>query len=134
MKRANTTQFTCAVFFSFQWPFRVDPKAILSNIFGHWLSMLTGNISMTKTVKNQNYQLRPIWFMTRVRKQPCVKLSTNCFWRLLKAFRWQNSQELNLSINAVFDKVSQNISSKPVYSKIQYWFLIHEFFLHPIFR
>jgi len=35
--------------------------------------------------------------------------------RLLEAFRWQNSQEPNLTIYATSDKVSQNISSKRVY-------------------
>ena len=35
--------------------------------------------------------------------------------RLLEAFRWQNSQEPNLTIYPTSDKVSQNISSKRVY-------------------
>jgi len=56
---------------------------IWSNIFGYWLCMFIGNISVTK---------------------------------------YSRTKLVNLA-NAIFDKVSQNVLSKRVHSKSQYWFM-----------
>jgi len=83
MKRGNTTQVTCAVFFRFQWSFTVDPKVIKHTNF--WLLIVHFG---DRRVKNRKCQLT--WFMMGVRKHSwhattvCVNkmfFAWNCYWK-----------------------------------------------------
>jgi len=88
-----------------------------SNIFGYWLSIFIGNISVTKRSRTKNVNVcgfcgssRELANILDMQQPVCVN---SVLWtkRLLEAFCWQNSQQPNLSIYLV----SQNILMCVVY-------------------
>jgi len=146
LKRANTTQVTCAVFFRFKCSFTVGLKAIKLNY-----CLLTVKLDMQQPYLSTITRLLEKFRWQNSQGPKCVNICD--LWRelrnildmnnrfnktvllmkrLLEAFRWQNLQEnqITLSVYAVFDNVLQKYGRSGFIAKNQ-GLLIHEFFLHP---